>query len=228
MWFNVPSGGLYLLFLRQPIALGAVAGLLGMLLVLSGGEEAPRGRGRSATKPTSPPAWPDWGVFVLALLGVLTLSFAALGVFTFRQPTGTITEPARFSLLGLDLPVVTARWLSAVGFAITGGAATGGLALAAILSRQRGQAARIQARYARLLITVAQSDLKERGQKIWVASIEDLAMLAQRDGRMILHQEVAPQAHLYFVPDGAVTYQYMLINGGSAVEEPEKPKGLTP
>ena len=226
MWFNVPNGGLYVLFLRQPIVLGAIAGLLGMLLVLSGGEGSPR-KGHGNPPPPSTRRWPGWGVFVLALLAVLALSFAALAVFTFRQPTDTITEPAFFSLFGLHIPVAEAHWLSAVGFAVTGGAATGGLALAAILSRQRGEAARIQARYGRLLITVAQSDLKEEGQKISVASIEDLAKLAQRDGRMILHQEVAPQSHLYFIPDGDVTYQYMVTNGRSAAEQPEKPRGLT-
>jgi len=226
MWFSVPRGGLYVLFLRQPIALGAVAGLLGMLLVLSGGEGPPRGR--RTTRPTSPPAWPGWGVFVFGLLAILAIGFAAVAVFTFRQPTETLAEPTLFSLFGFDIPVVTTRWLSAVGFALTGGAATGGLALAAVLSRQRGEAARIQGRYGSLIINVAEAYLREDGQRILVASIEDLVKLAERDGRMILHQELGPHSHLYFIQDGAVTYQYMLAESGSAVEEPEKPKGLRP
>jgi len=226
MWFSVPRGGLYVLSLRQPIALATLAGLLGMLFVLRDDEGAPRGRRHGPTRPTSPPAWPGWGLVVLGLSVILAVCFAALAVLSFRQPTDTITEPALFSLFGLHIPVAQARWLSAVGLALTGSAALGGWALAAVLFLRKGEAARIQARYGSLLITVAEADLKEDGQRIVVASIEDLVKLAQKDGRMILHQEVAPQSHLYFIQDGAVTYQYMVTEEGSASKETIKSKGL--
>jgi len=225
MWFSVPRGGLYVLLLRQPIVLGAVAGLLGMLLVLTGGEGSPRKKNGN-TPPPNTWRWPGGGMVLLGLLVILALSFAALALFTLRQPTHPTTEPVLFSLFGLDLPVATVRSVSAVGFALTGGAATGGLVLAMLLSQERGEAARIQARYGSLLITVAQADLKEDAQRISVASIEDLVKLAQRDGRMILHQELGPQSHLYFIPDGAVTYQYMVTEEGSIAEKTQKPKGL--
>lgn len=222
MWFNVPLGGLCVFFLRQPIGLGALAGFLGMFLVLSGGEGARRGRRRRATRSTSPRTWPGWSIFVLGLLIILALSFAALAVFSFRQPTGTIAEPARLSLLAVELPVATARWLSTVGFGLTGGAAAGGLALAALSLLGKGEAGRIHFRYGSLIITVAQVDLKEEVQRISVASIKDLLKLAQRDGRMILHQEVGPHRHLYFIPDGDVIYQYTVAEEGSVAEHTEK------
>ena len=227
MWFSVPNGGLYLLFLREPIVLGAVAGLLGMLFVLSGGEGSQRGRRHGRTIRPGPPARPAWGMLFVGTLVVLAGCFAAVALFSFRQPIDTISEPALFSLFGLGLPVATVRWVSAVGFAVTGGAATGGLALATLFLPRRSEAARIQARYGSL-ITVAQADLKEDGKRILVASIEDLVKLAQRDDRMILHQELEPQSHLYFIQDGAVTYQYMVAEEGPAAEQPEKPRGLRP
>lgn len=74
---------------------------------------------------------------------------------------------------------------------------------------------------------MAEADLKDQAQRIRVASIKDLVKLAQRDGRMILHQQLAPHSDLYFIQDGAVTYQYMVTDGGSAAEETEKSKGLS-
>lgn len=145
MWFSVPRGGLYVLFLRQPVVLGAVAGILGMLFVLSGGEESPRKRNGNATPPSTW-RWPGWGVLVLGFLAVLAVCFAAAALFSFRQPIETISETAHFSPFDLDIPVATVRSVSAVGFALTGGAATGGLVLAMLLSRKRGEADRIQAR----------------------------------------------------------------------------------
>lgn len=146
MWFRVPRGGLYVLSLRQPIVLGAVAGLLGMLIVLSGDEGSQRARRPSSTIRRGAPVLPGWGVLVLGFLAVLAVCFAAVAVFTLRQPIETISETAHFSPFDLDIPMTTVRAVSAVGFALTGGAATGGLVLAMLLSRERGEADRIQAR----------------------------------------------------------------------------------
>lgn len=146
MWFRVPRGGLYVLSLREPIVLGAVAGLLGMLIVLTGEEGSQRARRPSSTIRPGAPVLPGWGVLVLGFLAVLAVCFAAVAVFAFRQPIETISETAHFSLFDLDIPVATVRSVSAVGFALTGGAATGGLVLAMLLSRKRGEADRIQAR----------------------------------------------------------------------------------
>jgi len=76
-------------------------------------------------------------------------------------------------------------------------------------------------------ITIALMKLQGLPEKA-IQEALDLAKFAQRDGRMILHQEVGPQSHLYFIQDGPVTYQYMVTNGGSPVEEPKKSKGLRP
>lgn len=189
MWFRVPRGGLYVLSLRQPIVLGAVAGLLGMIIVLTGGEGSPRKRNGNSPPPSTR-RWPGWGVLVLRFLAVLAVCFAAVAVFTLRQPIETISETAHFSLFDLDIPVTAVRSVSAVGFALTGGAATGGLVLAMLLSRKRGEADRIQSRYGSLLINinVAEADLKDQHERIRAASIKNLVKLAQRDGRSAVEE----------------------------------------
>jgi signal peptidase len=52
MWFNIPGGGHFLAFLRQPLMLGSVVGGLGMLSVLSGGLRKPASS--SGTSPSKP------------------------------------------------------------------------------------------------------------------------------------------------------------------------------
>lgn len=127
-------------------------------------------------------------------------------VRTFQD---TVTLEQRLHLFNLSMPVATARWASA-------GGATVALALVALLAAVvflglgQPEAAKIRARYGSLLISVAQADLKEDGQNIRVATMQDLVRLAQRDGRTIFHQALGADSHLYFVHDGTVTYQYTL------------------
>ena len=124
-----------------------------------------------------------------------------------RTVSETVSQGQEFDLLGLSLQVTTARWLSAAGAAV---ALAGAAVLAAVvfLGLGRGEEAKIRARYGSLLVSVAQADLKEERQKIEVASMQDLVRLAQRDNRIILHQELERGSHRYFVPDGTVTYEY--------------------
>jgi hypothetical protein len=43
--------------------------------------------------------------------------------------------------------------------------------------------------------------------RVQVARLEDLAVLAQRDGKIIFSQTIA-DTDVFFVPDGPVTYEY--------------------
>jgi signal peptidase I len=61
MWLRIPAGGHVLMFLRQPLVLGSLAGGLGMLTVLGGGQGQPApstsmspSRPRAASAPVSP------------------------------------------------------------------------------------------------------------------------------------------------------------------------------
>jgi signal peptidase I len=130
--------------------------------------------------------------------------------------------PNAFSLLGLQLPVSTARWLAIAGLVISLGSL---LALGLLLFRhgQNSQAARIQSKYGSLLIAVRSGDGLESGsQMIEVAAIDDLAHLVERTGGMILHQTRGAEHH-YFVQNGSVTYTYRLADGHNepAQESPQ-------
>lgn len=63
----------------------------------------------------------------------------------------------------------------------------------------------IQARYGGMLITVDQVDLHQSRQ-IQVASIKDLARLAQQYGGVIFQKGYNDGSHLFFIPDGQLTY----------------------
>ena len=120
-----------------------------------------------------------------------------------RSQIRTFTD----TMTSRSVSVTMARWASVGGTAIA-------LALAAVLAAVvflglgRDEAAKIRARHGSIIIDVAQADLKADTQKIQLTSMHDLVRLAQRDGQIILHQEVAPGSHRYFVQDTTVTFEY--------------------
>jgi hypothetical protein len=59
-----------------------------------------------------------------------------------------------------------------------------------------------------MLISVSDTDLDVDTRRVRVASIHDLARLAQRDGGMIFHQESQTGWSRYFVVEGTVIYEY--------------------
>lgn len=122
-------------------------------------------------------------------------------------------------LPGLSLPVPLARYLTAAGTALAVLAAAV-LAAVIFLGLGRDEAAKIRARYGTMLVSVAEADLNDDVQQVEVASIHDLARLAKRDGGAIFQQELAPGLHLYyFVPEGTVTYEYVVANGAGTPGE---------
>lgn len=114
--------------------------------------------------------------------------------------------PNTLSLLGLTLQVSTARQVAVLG----GVLALAGMLGLGLLMFQAGhgdEIARIQAKYGPLLIAVRNNDLAASGRVIEVASIDDLVKIAERDGRMILHQADG-SSHHYFIQDNNLTYRY--------------------
>mgnify|MGYP005856176843 CR=1 FL=1 len=116
-----------------------------------------------------------------------------------------ITSPAIVTLAGLSVEVGAARWASA-GLAALLLLAAGLLAARIFLGLGGDEVAKVRARHGSLIVTVQEAYL--RSQRIEVASMEDLARLADRDGRIILHQERGPEADVYFVHDGDLVYTY--------------------
>jgi len=89
--------------------------------------------------------------------------------------------------LGLQISVLTARLIAAIGLTLS---LSGSLALGILAhrSRQADEATQIRSKYGSLLITVRDMNWLERDSRvIEVSSIDDLAKIAERDGRMILH-----------------------------------------
>ncbi|HEX5166747.1 MAG TPA: signal peptidase I [Thermomicrobiales bacterium] len=123
---------------------------------------------------------------------------------------GTVEEPATIpatiSMLMLDVKVVTARQIAIVGLGLS---VLGGLVVAIMLfsALRAAEPHRVKARYGHLLIQVSDSDLGMIGRVVEVISIDDLVRVAEREGRMILHQQHGA-VHDYFVQDVDVTYRY--------------------
>lgn len=115
-------------------------------------------------------------------------------------------EPNALPLLGLRLPVSLARSLALGGLAVAalGGA---GLAIAAMRTPRGDEPARIAARYGPMLCSIARLDLGMTRAVVDVASFDDLARLADQEGRMILH-EAGDNVHRYYVQSAGTLYRY--------------------
>ncbi len=115
-------------------------------------------------------------------------------------------EPNRLSLFALTMDVSTAREVSVFGF----GASLYGMVVFAFiifLMARRDEASDIQVKYGPLLVGVRAGELQAGNRIVDIASMDDLAKLAERDGRMILHG-LEQNTHHYLVPDVGVTYRY--------------------
>jgi signal peptidase I len=120
------------------------------------------------------------------------------------------------ALLGLALEVGRARQIALVVLALV-------LSCAALLAL-RGQrcardaeTARIQRKYGPLLIAMREGNMLA-GPAVEVATIDDLARLAERTGRMILHATEQGVSR-YLVQDDGVTYGYQAGASALPVEE---------
>ncbi len=114
--------------------------------------------------------------------------------------------PNVLSLLSFQLRVSLARQLALGGLVLSLG---GLLALGWSMLRatQGSEAARIHLKYGSLLVAICDPELEMGQRLIKVATIDDLARIAERDGRMILHQTAGPTDR-YLVPDSTATYYY--------------------
>jgi signal peptidase I len=124
------------------------------------------------------------------------------------------TRANTLALLGLELEVGRARQIALVVLALAFSCG------ALLMLRGRGatrndEVARIQRKYGPLLIAVRESDATLGA--IEVATIDDLARLAERGGHMIL-QQIEQGAPCYFIRDAGATYCYRAEQGAAAEE----------
>ncbi len=156
------------------------------------------------------------------------LDLAYAPAFTFKYTKTNITpdatlqtsEPksigsnvvsARHLSLGLITPTVSAaRGLSAV-LALLALAACSGFAAVVFLGLGQDETVKAQVRYHTTMVKVEQAD-HNGSHRVSVATMNDLARVANRDGGVIFTQALE-DGDLYFVPDGATTYEYATRNG---------------
>lgn len=125
-------------------------------------------------------------------------------------------EPNTLSLFALELDISMARRIALFGL---GGSLAGLLVLGLLMRRAlgAGEAARIRARFGAQIITIADLEPGTGERLVQVAAFEDLAKLAVRYSRMILHNRQGTADH-YYVQDDVLIYHY-------AVGEQSEPAG---
>ena len=118
--------------------------------------------------------------------------------------------------LGLKVPLRMARALTEALLAmlLIGGA----IYLAGVRRRiGKGEVARIQLRYGSMIVPVVGS-VPNGAHHVDVASMADLVRLARNAEQMVFYDLRSSGDHQYFVPDGAVTYQYRVPASGDSGE----------
>lgn len=126
----------------------------------------------------------------------------------------TAQEDNTLVLLGLEFRVMDVRIISVVGLCL--------LLVAALIAgttiyntARRSQDALIRLRYGSLLVDVYDRGLEAISPIIEIATIEDLAKIAERQNAMILHM-VRDSLHFYFVQSNGTTYRYVMSDGKNA------------
>jgi signal peptidase I len=106
---------------------------------------------------------------------------------------------------GRGLPVATARWIALAGLLLAAaGALLGRLPR---LRRPSDPAAKVQARYEHLIVSISGMTPNPSHTAIDVTSIDALAQLADRSERLILHHHHA-DVDTYLVDDEGTLYRY--------------------
>ena len=113
---------------------------------------------------------------------------------------------------GLTVPLRLARAVTAALLAMV--LVVGALYLAGVRRRiGKGEAARIQLRYGSMIVPVAGSG-PNGAQHVDVASMGDLVRLARNAEQAAFDDLRSSGDHLFFVPDGSITYQYHVPSTG--------------
>jgi hypothetical protein len=129
--------------------------------------------------------------------------------------TGLILGETRvandLSIFGLEIPVLTARVIALIGFVLS---MTGILILTlpVYLETKSDELAAIHLKYVPLLVKIDPMQAKRRtasAKLVELASMADLARLAQNTGQMIFEQTIGDESHFLVFSD-PYTYRYVL------------------
>jgi hypothetical protein len=119
-----------------------------------------------------------------------------------------VLEPATQKMFGAEIPVIYVRYLSYIALACSAAA----ISIAYYKRTPATITERIERKYGRLIIDVkAEPKHPAEAVIIEVASIKDLAKIAQESGKLILHQQ-AETLHTYQLFDGQLIYKYETHN----------------
>ncbi|MEW6400851.1 MAG: DUF5305 family protein, partial [Chloroflexota bacterium] len=122
-------------------------------------------------------------------------------------------------LLGWEPTVQSVRVVSLLGLAFSL-IALAVVGLYVYNTARESQEARIRLRYGTLLMDVYERSLDATLPMIDVASIDDLAKMAERQNTMILHMTLN-FLHYYLVQSNGAVYRYVVTSGKRALAEPE-------
>lgn len=125
-----------------------------------------------------------------------------------RTESLAVVEVNRAGYGNLTMPVSQARTFGTAGLAATLliTLVVGGMIW---LGLRRDEHALIQLRYRPMLVSVSGADLDDGNlERVSLASMQDLARMAQRDGQIIFHQQTGLDRQRYFVRRGSVVYEY--------------------
>jgi len=111
------------------------------------------------------------------------------------------------NLLGVKIPVRTARWISTIGLLVTLGF-LGIIGYELYDSMQSGGSRQIKTKYAPKLVSIEMGKQLMTGKVIDVSNIDDLAKIATNSQRMILHINDG-KTQTYIVQASEVTYRYV-------------------
>ncbi|MCQ3936492.1 MAG: signal peptidase I [Chloroflexi bacterium] len=131
--------------------------------------------------------------------------------------SSSVSEMNTVSFLGLNFPVWLVRFVSLTGFVLSSAAL---LAVGVKFYRLASQSeeALIRLKYGALLVDVYEQNLAPSTSMVDVASLDDLARLAERHGTMILHMQ-RNFLHFYFVQSHGTTYRYVVSAGKKGTVE---------
>lgn len=121
------------------------------------------------------------------------------------------TQENTMAILGVEPRVIDVRVISALGLCLS---LTMGLLLAMTIynTARQSQEAFIRMKYSSLLVDVYDRGLETLVPMIDVATIDDLAKIAERQNTMMLHM-TRDFLHFYFVQNSGTTYRYVASDG---------------
>ena len=125
-------------------------------------------------------------------------------------------EQNQLNILGLKIPVLLARWI-ALGIGIPAAFFLILLLIRLYTSTQRSELERVRLWYGSMLIEARDIQMLDTPRQVEIASIDDLANLAEQDQRGILHLADG-DSHHFFVQTAEQLYHYQLEENSTGLE----------